>query len=68
MASLNCPVVGDIVYNKKNTGSMAARKKLGLSGHALHATYLSFRHPDTGLLLEFEAALPEDFQQLVNSL
>lgn len=68
MASLNCPVVGDIVYNKKNTGSLAARKKLGLVGHALHATYLSFRHPDTGLLLEFESRLPSDFQQLIDSL
>lgn len=68
MSSLNCPVVGDIVYNKKNTGSLAARKKLGLSGHALHATYLSFSHPDTGLLLEFESKLPDDFQHLIDSL
>jgi 23S rRNA pseudouridine1911/1915/1917 synthase len=68
MQSLNCPVVGDIVYNKKSTGSLAARKKLGLVGHALHATYLSFRHPETGLLLEFEAKLPIDFQHLIDSL
>jgi 23S rRNA pseudouridine1911/1915/1917 synthase len=68
MASLNCPVVGDIVYNKKSTGSLAARKKLGLSGHALHATYLSFSHPDSGLLLEFESKLPDDFQHLIDGL
>lgn len=68
MASLNCPVVGDIVYNKKSTGNEAARKKLGLSGHALHATYLSFRHPDSGLLLEFESPLPDDFQKLIDRL
>lgn len=68
MASLNCPVVGDIVYNNKSSGTEAARQKLGLIGHALHATYLSFRHPETGLLLEFESALPDDFQKLVNSL
>jgi 23S rRNA pseudouridine1911/1915/1917 synthase len=68
MASLNCPVVGDIVYNKKSTGSMAARAKLGLIGHALHATYLCFSHPGSGLLLEFEAKLPDDFQQLIDSL
>lgn len=68
MASLNCPVVADIVYNKKSTGSEAARKKLGLKGHALHATYLSFRHPESGLLLEFESKLPDDFQNLIDSL
>ena len=68
MASLNCPVVADIVYNKKSTGSEAARKKLGLKGHALHATYLSFRHPASGLLLEFESKLPEEFQDLIDSL
>ncbi|MBX9720120.1 MAG: RluA family pseudouridine synthase [Candidatus Obscuribacterales bacterium] len=68
MASINCPVVGDIVYNKKSTGTEAARKKLGLIGQALHATYLCFRHPDTGQLLEFEAKLPDDFQTLIDSL
>ncbi|MBY0358958.1 MAG: RluA family pseudouridine synthase [Candidatus Obscuribacterales bacterium] len=68
MASLNCPVVGDIVYNRKSTGTLSARKKLGLNGQALHATYLSFKHPTSGVLLEFEAALPEDFQHLIESL
>lgn len=68
MSSLNCPVVGDIVYNRKSTGSLDARHKLGLKGQALHATYLSFRHPSSGQLLEFEAALPEDFQRLIESL
>ena len=68
MASLNCPVVGDLVYNRKSTGNEAARKKLGLKGHALHATYLSFRHPVTGELLEFESGPPEDLQKLIASL
>lgn len=68
MASINCPVVGDLVYNRKSTGSEAAREKLGLQGHALHATYLSFRHPDTGLLLEFDSAAPEYLQKLIDKL
>ncbi len=68
MASINCPVVADIVYNRKSTGTEAARQKLGLKGHALHATYLAFRHPQTGLLLEFESKLPEDFQNLIDGL
>lgn len=68
MASLNCPVVGDLVYNRKSTGTEIARQKLGLKGHALHACYLCFTHPASGQLLEFEAALPVDFDQLINRL
>ncbi|PWT97408.1 MAG: RNA pseudouridine synthase [Candidatus Melainabacteria bacterium] len=64
MTSLNCPVVGDLVYNKKTTGSMAARGRLQLHGHALHATKLSFFHPANGRLLEFEAELPDDLKRL----
>ncbi|MBY0545744.1 MAG: RluA family pseudouridine synthase [Candidatus Obscuribacterales bacterium] len=68
MASLNCPVVGDLVYNNKTTGTETARRKLGLNGQALHAAYLCFTHPISGQLLEFEAALPADFQQLIDRL
>jgi 23S rRNA pseudouridine1911/1915/1917 synthase len=68
MASIGHPVVGDIVYNKKRTGSLSARQKLGLSGHALHAAYLSFTHPVSQALLEFEAQVPEDFQHLLDRL
>jgi 23S rRNA pseudouridine1911/1915/1917 synthase len=68
MASLGFPVVGDIVYNRKRTGSLESRRKLGLLGHALHAAYLSFTHPATGALLEFEAPLPKDFQSLLDTL
>jgi len=68
MSSLGYPVVGDLVYNRKRTGSEAVRAKLGLVGHALHARYLSFSHPVTKGLLEFEAPLPPDFQRLIDSL
>jgi 23S rRNA pseudouridine1911/1915/1917 synthase len=68
MASLGCPVVGDIVYNVKTTGSLEARRRLGLIGHALHAAYLSFTHPSQGVLLEFEAPLPADFQAAMDKL
>ncbi|MDP3509678.1 MAG: RluA family pseudouridine synthase [Candidatus Melainabacteria bacterium] len=68
MASLNLPVVGDIVYNRKTTGSLEARRKLGLQGQALHAARLSFIHPVTNLLLEFQAELPQDFEQLLAKL
>jgi len=68
MASLNLPVVGDIVYNRKSSGSIEARHKLGLTGQALHAARLSLRHPLTGLLLEFQAGLPQDFERLLAKL
>ncbi len=68
MASLNCPVAGDLVYNHKTTGTESAREKLGLKGHALHAAYLCFTHPASGQLLEFEAALPAEFEQLIDRL
>lgn len=68
MASLNLPVAGDIVYNRKSSGSLEGRHKLGLTGQALHAAKLSFEHPATGLLLEFQAELPQDFERLLAKL
>lgn len=68
LASLNFPVVGDLVYNRKTSGSEKARAKLGLHGHALHAARLSFTHPKTGEALEFRAPLPADYQALLDKL
>lgn len=62
------PVAGDIVYNRKTTGTLPARHKLGLSGHALHAAQLAFTHPVTGELLEFQTAVPQDMQSLIDRL
>ncbi|MBX9771101.1 MAG: RluA family pseudouridine synthase [Candidatus Obscuribacterales bacterium] len=68
MASLGYPVVGDLIYNKKNTGTLAKRHKMGIAGQFLHAAYLSFMHPVTGDHLEFHAPLPDDLDGLVRSL
>ncbi len=68
MAHMGYPVVGDLVYNRKSTGSEKARNKLGLEGHALHAARLSFVHPKTGASLEFSAPLPAGYQLLLESL
>jgi 23S rRNA pseudouridine1911/1915/1917 synthase len=68
MASLNCPVVGDLLYNQKTTGTLKARQRLGLTGQALHATKLSFFHPHTARLLEFETGLPDDLKNLLDRL
>jgi 23S rRNA pseudouridine1911/1915/1917 synthase len=68
MASLNCPVVGDIFYNRKSTGTPEARHRLGLTGHALHAAKLSFIHPGSNQQMQFKADLPADFQRLIERL
>ena len=39
-----------------------------LPGQALHARILGFKHPITGELLEFEAKLPDAYQNLLNTL
>jgi len=67
-AHLGHPVAGDLLYNKRASGGQRGRDRLGLEGHALHATSLSFRHPSSGQLLEFKAPLPDDFAEALSSL
>ena len=68
MAHIGHPVVGDLVYNHGASGTPGMRSKMKLTGHALHATQLSFVHPINNRLLEFEAPLPEHFQRALESL
>lgn len=60
MKFIGHPLVGDLAYGKS--------KKEWISGQALHAAVLGFKHPMTGEYLEFEAPLPEDMRQLLHSL
>ncbi|HEY9760782.1 MAG TPA: RluA family pseudouridine synthase [Oculatellaceae cyanobacterium] len=68
MASLGHPVVGDLVYNKGASGSKSARAKMGLEGQALHSAQLTLIHPRNNCLLEFKAALPDDFAKALERL
>lgn len=68
MASLNCPVVGDITYNRKITGTASSRAKLGLIGQALHAYKLSFVHPVENKIMSFTAPVPTDLACLIQKL
>jgi 23S rRNA pseudouridine1911/1915/1917 synthase len=68
MTSLNCPVVGDIIYNRKTTGTPLARKKLGLQGQALHAHKLSFTHPVSNQIMNFVAPLPAEYLVLAKKI
>lgn len=61
MASIKHPLLGDDVYGPK-------KSKYTLEGQCLHAKVLGFVHPRTGEYMEFEVALPEYFEKLLNKL
>ena len=58
-AHLGCPVVGDAMYGRESAGRRLSRR------HALHASKISFTHPKTGKIMEFESPLPDDFDQMI---
>ena len=61
MASISHPLLGDELYcNSKSPYS--------LQGQTLHAGVLGFVHPASGKYMEFQAPLPEYFQNLLNKL
>jgi 23S rRNA pseudouridine1911/1915/1917 synthase len=72
LASLGHPVAGDPAYG--GTRAPSARRAeakaalLGLSRPALHAARLAFTHPETGVRLTFESALPEDITDVLAAL
>ena len=58
MASIHHPLLGDSVYGSQ-------KNDFKLQGQTLHAKVLGFIHPTTKEYIEFEAPLPEYFQQLL---
>ena len=58
MASIGHPVLGDAVYGPK-------KAPFSLEGQTLHAMVLGFIHPSTGQYMEFQAPLPDYFEQLL---
>jgi len=71
------PVVGDPVYGgeRRLPGELSPRLRrtlephiLALSGQALHAWRLTFRHPKTQEVLRLEAAPPPVFEALLEAL
>jgi 23S rRNA pseudouridine1911/1915/1917 synthase len=57
---LGHPVLGDKIYGKKHVAVF--------SRQMLHAWKLGFQHPRTGKWKNFEAALPNDFDEAIKSL
>lgn len=77
LAHLKCPIVGDSLYGGRKPALAWARRHgepeltellEGLSGQALHARRLGFRHPATGRPVSYEAPLPADMQKLLDHL
>ena len=61
MASINHPLLGDEVYGPK-------QKPFATQGQILHAGVLGFDHPITGEYMEWHAALPDYFQEILKRL
>lgn len=61
MASINHPLVGDMLYGK-------GKKELGVARQMLHAGILGFAHPDSGAYMEFQSEPPTDFLEVLEKL
>ena len=61
MSSINHPLLGDTIYGP-------AKDSFHLEGQTLHARVLGFIHPTTKEYMEFEAPIPEYFQNLIQKL
>lgn len=73
MAHIHYPLVGDSVYGGRlklpPSSSEAVRQTLtGFKRQALHACRLGLVHPETGSPAEWQAALPDDFADLLTCL
>ncbi|MGM2508862.1 RluA family pseudouridine synthase [Bacillus cereus group sp. BceL035] len=60
MKYIGYPLAGDPKYGLKKT--------LDMNGQALHAGILGFDHPRTGEYIQFEAPIPEVFEDALNIL
>ena len=59
MASIGHPLLGDSLYASGKTPFK------NLQGQTLHAKTIGFIHPSTGNYVEYEAPLPEYFENLL---
>lgn len=64
MSSIGCPVAGDSLYG----GSIPVSFKLPINRQFLHASSLTFTHPERNVTMSFTAPLWYDIQQVLNQL
>ena len=74
LTSIGHPVIGDPQYGKsplKRLPSVSAELSQTIANfrrQALHAEILGFKHPSSGEWVEYSAAIPDDFQQLLKAI
>ncbi len=74
MAHIGHGLVGDPIYGgrrklpKTALSEAAAQAVVGFNRQALHAGTLGFVHPINGEAMTFSAALPDDFQKVLDTL
>ena len=74
MAHAGHGLVGDPVYGGRRKLAAKAFSEAGIAAarafprQALHAAVLGFEHPVSGVMLRFEAPLPQDFVNLIQAL
>ncbi len=64
MAAIRHPCVGDLMYG----ADPVLADKLGLERQWLHAVRLSFTHPSSGELMQFESPYPPDLQHTLDAI
>lgn len=70
LSHLKHSVVGDQTYGKNSkkvnsNSSIVPQKLMDFKRQALHSWYISFSHPVSGKLLEFESSLPQDIIEII---
>lgn len=65
---LGFPLVGDDTYGKKQNVRLRELASYAALRQMLHARELSFTHPRTGKIVQFEASWPNDFRAAVDAL
>jgi len=73
LSAIGHPLVGDPVYGRgRGLSSLKddlLRERIkALGRQALHASLLRFRHPATGLPMEFSSPLPKDIKEVLDAL
>ena len=68
MAHAGTPLLGDSVYGGRKLRGPAESIARSLGRHALHASRLSFVHPETGERLTFTTALAPDMRAVLESI
>lgn len=77
LAHVGNPLLGDPVYGSRRRRMRTAEGRLRVTldrlakaapRHALHATRLTFRHPETGRPMTFTTALPADMRLALETL